>query len=192
MHIRRIGMNTIVITWSADDFDQYQIRYWPMINDTTKMLVTLAMNNLTLITTSDNYRVQLRGHVKLAGWTAYTEAKLVSLRSMAIDGSLTSDTSRTLVDNKSILLIGPFSILGLIITVILLALTYSKQYAAAHERTRGEFAFCYRKRSCRLKTASDCESLDYQKRQGQLMSTRTNERVSVSRQLPIDDATLQH
>jgi hypothetical protein len=26
--------------------------------------------------------------------------------------------------------------------------------------------FLSRKRSCRLKTASDCESLDYQKRQG--------------------------
>ena len=127
VHIRRIGSNTIVITWSADDFDQYQIRYWPVINDTTKMLVTLVMNNLTLITTSDNYRIQLRGHVKLAGWTSYTEAKLVALRSMAIDGNLASDTNRTLVDNKSILLIGPFSILGLVITVILLALTYSKQ-----------------------------------------------------------------
>ncbi|CAF0852909.1 unnamed protein product [Adineta ricciae] len=152
INVRRISLNTILITWSSNDFDLYQIRYWPFIDEHHKSLVTLLHNNFTLITTSDNYKFQLRGRTRF-GWSLYTHEKVLSLSSILSDEHfLTSakltNMSAKITENKNILLVGPLIILILLVTVIILAIVYSKK-----------------KRSCRLKTASDCESLDYQKRQ---------------------------
>ncbi|CAF0868855.1 unnamed protein product [Adineta ricciae] len=147
IQIRRTAFDQVVITWSADDFDQYHIRYWPLIAEQNKMFAEVAVNNFTLKTTSDIYKFQIRAHTKL-GWTAYSEEMIISLRSIFIDQPFSSEVTRKLVENKNILLISPLIILGLIITVIILAVLYIKK-----------------KRVCRSKTASDCESLDYQKRQ---------------------------
>ncbi|CAF0812320.1 unnamed protein product [Rotaria sordida] len=143
INIRRIAFDKIVITWLSDNFDQYQIRYWSLIDENQKILLTLLINNFTLITKTDNYKFQIRGHTNL-GWTFYTQEKLISLHSITIDKSSISD----LTINKHILIIGPLIIFGLIIIVIILAFIYLKKT-----------------RLCQLKTASDCESLDYQKRQ---------------------------
>ncbi|CAF3631267.1 unnamed protein product [Rotaria socialis] len=153
INIRRISLNTIIISWSSNDFDQYQIRYWPLNDDNRKFLRTLLFNNFTLITQSDNYKFQLRGHTRF-GWSLYTQEKSLSVSSLLVDEQYLANTKLTdvttkFVENKTILLIGPFIILLLLITVIILAFIYSKK-----------------RRTCRLKTASDCESLDYQKRQG--------------------------
>jgi hypothetical protein len=78
------------------------------------------------MTTSDNYKFQIRGHTK-SGWSSYTEEKLVSLRSISIDKYLSTDEKRKFVNNKNIFLIGPSVILGLVITVIILAFIYSKR-----------------------------------------------------------------
>ena len=142
--IRRITFNTIIINWSSDDFDRYQIRYWSLIDEKRKMLITISNNNFTLITKSDVYKFQIRGQTKF-GWTSFTEEKLISLRAISIEEPVSPNGSK----RNLLLLIGPVIIFGLTIAVIILALIYSK-----------------RKRLCRLKTASDCESLDYQKRQG--------------------------
>ncbi|CAF0888020.1 unnamed protein product [Rotaria sordida] len=152
INIRRISLNTIVITWSSNDFDHYQIRYWSLLDENKKFLITLLYNNFTLITQTDNYKFQIRGHTRF-GWSLYTQEKLLSLSSMLINeqyltNKKLTDVTIKFVENKTILLIGPFIILTLLITVIILAFIYSKK-----------------RRSCRLKTASDCESLDYQKRQ---------------------------
>ncbi|UJR30946.1 hypothetical protein I4U23_018458 [Adineta vaga] len=153
INVRRISLNTILITWSSNDFDLFQIRYWPLINEHHKSLVTLLHNNFTLITASDNYKFQLRGRTRF-GWSLYTHEKVLSLSSILIDEQFLTNAKLTnmstkMSENKNILLIGPLIILALLVTVIILAIIYSKK-----------------KRSCRLKTASDCESLDYQKRQG--------------------------
>ncbi|CAF4431431.1 unnamed protein product, partial [Adineta steineri] len=65
-----------------------------------------------------------------------------------IDQPIPSALTKKFVDNKNILFISPLIILSSLITIIILAVIYIKK-----------------KRFCRLKTASDCESLDYQKRQ---------------------------
>ncbi|CAF0904971.1 unnamed protein product [Adineta ricciae] len=147
IQIRRTAFDQVVITWSADDFNQYHIRYWPLIAEQNKIFAEVVVNNFTLKTTSDIYKFQIRAHTKL-GWTAYSEEMIISLRSIFIDQPFSSEVTRKLVENKNILLISPLIILGLIITVIILAVLYIKK-----------------KRVCRSKTASDCESLDYQKRQ---------------------------
>ena len=126
INIRRITFNTVVITWLSDDFDQYQLRYWSLIDEDKKILFTLSINNFSLITTSDMYKFQIRGHTKL-GWSSYTQETLISLRSIFIDQSMSSDITRKFVENKNILLISPFIILGLIIAVIILAVLYIKK-----------------------------------------------------------------
>ncbi len=120
--IRRITFNTIVITWLEDDFDQYQIRYWSVIDEKKKNLITIFNNNFTLTTTSDLYKFQIRGQTKF-GWTSFTEEKLISLRAISIDESL----SPNLTKRNLLLLIGPSIILGLIIAMIILALIYSRK-----------------------------------------------------------------
>ena len=129
--VRRISINTILITWSSNDFDRYQIRYWSLKDETKKLLVTLLYNNFTLITTSDNYKFQIRGHTHF-GWSPYTHEKIISLSSMLIDEQFLTNTKLTdvttkFVENKNILFVGPFIILGLLITVIILAFIYSKK-----------------------------------------------------------------
>ena len=124
-------MNTILITWSSNDFDLYQIRYWPFIDEHHKSLVTLLHNNFTLITTSDNYKFQLRGRTRF-GWSLYTHEKILSLSSILTDEQfLTSakltNMSAKITENKNILLVGPLIILALLVTVIILAIVYSKK-----------------------------------------------------------------
>jgi len=122
INIRRITFNTIVITWLAENFDQYQIRYWSLIDENTKYLQTLLINNFTLITTSDLYQFQIRAHTKY-GWTSYTKERLISLRSISIDESISSDITK----KNLFLIISPLIILILIITFIILAFIYSKK-----------------------------------------------------------------
>jgi len=126
INIRRITFNTVVITWLADEFDRYQLRYWSLIDENKKNLFLLTINNFTLITTSDIYKFQIRGHTKF-GWTSYTQETLISLRSIFIDQPISSDVTKKFVDNKNILLISPLIILGLIIAVIILAVLYIKK-----------------------------------------------------------------
>jgi len=131
INIRRISLNTILISWSSNDFDLYQIRYWSLIDENKKTLLTLLYNNFTLITISDNYKFQIRGRTRF-GWSLYTHEKLISLRSMLIDEQFltnikSTDLTTKFVENKNILLIGPFIILALLITVIILAFIYSKK-----------------------------------------------------------------
>ena len=121
----------MLISWSANDFDLYQIRYWSLLDENKKSLLTLSFNNFTLITLTDNYKFQLRGRTRF-GWSLYTHEKLISLRSMLIDEHFLSnmksnDPSTKFVENKNILLIGPCIILALLITVIILAFIYSKK-----------------------------------------------------------------
>jgi hypothetical protein len=105
-----------------------------LIDETKKYLITLSYNNFTLITTSDNYKFQIRGHTRF-GWSLYTHEKFLSLRSMVIDeqfltlitNTRLNDVTTKFVENKNILLIGPFIILALLITVIILAFIYSKK-----------------------------------------------------------------
>ena len=120
--IRRITFTTIVITWLSDNFDQYQIRYWPVIDENKKILVTLLINNFTLTTTSDLYKFQIRARTKF-GWTAYTEERLLSLRAMSID----QPASSNLTKRNVLLLLGPLVILGLLITAIIFALIFSRK-----------------------------------------------------------------
>ena len=126
IQFRRLSFETVLITWSSDDFDQYQLRYWSLIDSTKKMLVILNSNNFTLVTTTESYRFQIRGHTE-QGWTVYTKEQLISLRSMLIEENRTKDARHRLVENKTVLLMGPVVILGLIVLVILLALIYSKK-----------------------------------------------------------------
>ena len=131
INIQRISLNTVLISWSANDFDLYQIRYWSLMDENKKSLLTLSFNNFTLITLNDNYKFQLRGRTRF-GWSLYTHEKFISLRSMLIDEQFlnnikSTDPSTKFVENKNILLIGPFIILGLLITVIILAFIYSKK-----------------------------------------------------------------
>jgi hypothetical protein len=131
INIRRISLNTILITWSSNDFDLYQIRYWSLIDENKKSLLTLLFNNFTLITLSENYKFQLRGRTRF-GWSLYTHERLISLRSMLIDEQFltnikSNDISTKFVENKNILLIGPVIILALLITVIILAFIYSRK-----------------------------------------------------------------
>lgn len=131
INIQRISLNTVLISWSANDFDLYQIRYWSLMDENKKSLLTLSFNNFTLITLNDNYKFQLRGRTRF-GWSLYTHEKVISLRSMLIDEQFlnnikSTDPSTKFVENKNILLIGPFIILGLLITVIILAFIYSKK-----------------------------------------------------------------
>ncbi len=79
-----------------------------------------------MITTSDTYKFQIRAHTK-HGWTSYTQEQLISLVSISIDQSTSSDERKKFVDNKHILIIGPLIILGLIIAVIISAFIYSKK-----------------------------------------------------------------
>ncbi len=121
--IRRITFNTIFISWLADNFDRYQIRYWSLIDEKKKILITISNNNFTLMTKSDLYKFQIRGQTKL-GWTSFTEEKLISLRAISIDESVSSNITK----RNLFLLIGPVMILGLIIAVIILALIiYTKK-----------------------------------------------------------------
>ena len=90
------------------------------------MLVTLPTNNFTLVTTTESYQFQIRGHSP-RGWTVYTKEQLISLRSMLIEENRGRDARQKLVDNKTVLLLGPAVILGLIVLVVLLALIYSKK-----------------------------------------------------------------
>ncbi len=122
INIRRITFNTIIITWSSENFDQYQIRYWALIDENKKYLYTVLINNFTLITTSDLYKFQIRAHTKY-GWTSYTKEKLISLRSISIDESISSDITK----KNLFLLIGPLSLLVLIIIFIIIAFIYSKK-----------------------------------------------------------------
>lgn len=101
------------------------------MDENKKSLLTLSFNNFTLITLNDNYKFQLRGRTRF-GWSLYTHEKVISLRSMLIDEQFlnnikSTDPSTKFVENKNILLIGPFIILGLLITVIILAFIYSKK-----------------------------------------------------------------
>ncbi len=103
-----------------------------MTEENKKSLLTLLYNNFTLITISDNYKFQIRGRTRF-GWSLYTHEKLISLRSMLIDEQFltnikSTDGTTKFVENKNILLIGPFIILALLITVIILAFIYSKKY----------------------------------------------------------------
>ena len=136
IQIRRASLNTVVISWSSGDFEIYQLRYWSLTDENTKYLVTLLVNNFTLLTTTEHYKFQLRGRTRF-GWSSYTSEKLISLRSMLLDDQfLTSisnqnrltDVTTKFVENKNILLIGPLIILGLLVTVIILAFIYSKKY----------------------------------------------------------------
>ncbi|CAF3985128.1 unnamed protein product [Rotaria magnacalcarata] len=147
VRIQRITFDTIVITWLSDDFVQYQIRYWPLIDANKKMLITLSTNNFTLVTKSDSYKYQIRGYNK-HGWTSYTQEKLISLNAISIDKFLTLGLAKTFVDNKYVIVIGPLFVLVLLIIVMILGFIYVKKT-----------------RLCQWKAASDCESLDYQKRQ---------------------------
>ena len=134
INIRRISLNTVLISWSSNDFDLYQIRYWSLADENSKLLLTLLQNNFTLLTTSEHYKFQLRGHTRF-GWSSYTHEKLVSLRSMLVDDQLLHGTTADrltgvttkFVENRNILLIGPLIILILLITVIILAFIYSKK-----------------------------------------------------------------
>lgn len=131
INIRRISLNTILLTWSSNDFDLYQIRYWSLIDENKKFLITLLHNNFTLITITDNYKFQIRGRTRF-GWSLYTHEKILSLRSLLIDEQYltnikSTDVTTKFVENKNILLIGPFIILALLITVIILAFIYSKK-----------------------------------------------------------------
>jgi hypothetical protein len=101
------------------------------MDESRKSLVTLLHNNFTLITTSDNYKFQLRGRTRF-GWSLYTHEKVLSLNSISIDEQFLSnakltDVSAKIAENKNILLIGPLIILALLITVIILAVIYSKK-----------------------------------------------------------------
>ena len=134
IQVRRVSINTIVIQWSSQDFDLYQIRYWSLADETKKFLLTLVHNNFTLITTAEQYKIQLRGHTRF-GWSAYTSEKLISLRSMLVDDQLftsmansgLTDVTTKFVENKNILYLGPIIVLILLITVIILAFIYSKK-----------------------------------------------------------------
>lgn len=126
IQFRRLSFETVLITWSSDDFDQYQLRYWSLLDSTKKMLVILNSNNFTLVTTTESYQFQIRGHTE-QGWTVYTKEQLISLRSMLIEENRAKDARHRLVENKTVLLIGPVAILGLIVLVVLLALIYSKK-----------------------------------------------------------------
>jgi hypothetical protein len=126
VRIRRVTFDRVVITWSSDDFNQYHIRYWPLIDENHKMLAILIVNNFSLTTTSDIYKFQIRGRTKL-GWTPYSEETVISLRSIFIDQPLSSDVTRRLVENKTLLLISPLIVLGLIIAVIIAAVLYIKK-----------------------------------------------------------------
>lgn len=126
-----MSINKILLTWSANEFDQYQIRYWPLNDENKKFLVTVLYNNFTLLVSSDNYKFQIRGHTRF-GWGLYTNEKLLSLNSMPIDEQFLAtakltDVTTKFVENRNILLIGPFLILGLLIAVISLAFIYSKK-----------------------------------------------------------------
>lgn len=131
INVRRISLNTILITWLSNEFDQYQIRYWSTDDENRKQLRTLLYNNFTLVAQSDNYKFQIRGHTR-SGWTYYTKEQFFSLSSLVIDEQYLANTKLTnvttkFVENKTILLIGPLVILLLLITVIILAFIYSKK-----------------------------------------------------------------
>jgi hypothetical protein len=101
------------------------------MDENRKSLITLLYNNFTLITITDNYKFQIRGHTRF-GWGLYTHEKFISLRSILIDEQFLTnrkltDVSTRFNENKNILLIGPFIILALLITVIILAFIYSKK-----------------------------------------------------------------
>lgn len=137
-----------------------------------KSLVQLKTNNFTLLSTDEYYRFQIRGHTQ-QGWTVYTREQLISLPSLLIDEYQSKKLhQQRLIDTKRILFFGPFTLLGSVMTVIILVLIYTKKSV---ETPFLFFFFLFlmiddsivcRRRSCRLKTGSDCESLDYQKRQG--------------------------
>lgn len=126
IRIRRITFDRVVISWSADDFDQYHIRYWPLIDESHKSLAILIVNNFSLTTTSDIYKFQVRGRTKL-GWTAFSEEAVISLRSIFVDQPLSSDMTRKLVENRTLLLVSPLIVLALIIAVIIAAVLYIKK-----------------------------------------------------------------
>lgn len=91
------------------------------------MLLTLFRNNFTLTTKpSESYKFQLRAHTKL-GWTYFTPERLVSLHSIAVDKPLTSDLTKNFVDNKYVVIIGPFIVLILLIVVMILGFIYIKK-----------------------------------------------------------------
>ncbi|CAF0874300.1 unnamed protein product [Didymodactylos carnosus] len=158
--VYRLNLNTILLTWAKSDFDLYELRYWidsdfsnNNNNNNEKTLITVKDNNFTLTTTllNINYTFQIRGRTRI-GWGPYTHPKTITIDS--IDTLTSSQTALAaaatrFVENKNLIVGGPIIILILLIVVIMLAIIYIR-----------------RKRSCRLKTASDCESLDYQKRQG--------------------------
>lgn len=120
--IRRTNFNTIVITWSSEDFKQYQIRYWSLMDEDQKILQTLLVNNFTLITLSDVYKFQIRAQTK-SGWTAYTDERLISLRAISIDESLPGN----FLKRNLLMLISPFVILGLIVLLIVFLMMYSRR-----------------------------------------------------------------
>ncbi|CAF0738708.1 unnamed protein product [Didymodactylos carnosus] len=152
--VYRLNLNTILLTWAKNDFDFYELRYWTNsdINNNEKILITCKDNNFTLTTTllNTNYTFQIRGRAR-NGWGPYTHPKTITIESIdALTSSQTalSAAASRFVENKNVMVGGPIIILLLLVVVIMLGIIYT------------------RRRSCRLKTASDCESLDYQKRQG--------------------------
>jgi hypothetical protein len=92
------------------------------MDENTKLLDTILINNFTLITASDTYKFQIRAHTTV-GWTSYTQERLISLRSITIEESVSSD----LTMKNLFLIIGPLIILGLIIIVIIFAFIYWKK-----------------------------------------------------------------
>lgn len=126
INVRRVAFDTIVIKWLSDDFDEYQILYWPLNDEKNKILQTTSTNNFTLTAKSNAYKFQIRAHTKL-GWTFYSEERLISLDSISIDKSSALNLGHNFVDNKYILFAGPLIILALLGVVIILAIIYLKK-----------------------------------------------------------------
>lgn len=124
---RRLTFNTVLISWSSEDFDQFHLRYWSPFDPSKKTLIVLAHNNYTLTLNDDQYMFQIRAHFK-AGWTHYTPEQVVSLNSAHFDEMRSEEASKSVIENRTILLMGPMSILSLIIMMIILGLLYSKKY----------------------------------------------------------------
>ena len=126
IEIRRRSFNKVQIRWSAEEFDQFHFRYWSLAHPTRKSLVRLTKNNFTLVTTDEYYRFQIRGHVE-RGWTVYTREQLISLPSLLIDEYHANEFHQRFIDKKRILFFGPLTLLGSLITVIILVLIYTRK-----------------------------------------------------------------
>jgi hypothetical protein len=116
-----------LISWPADDFDQYQLRLWSSREATKKRLLYLAVNNYTLITNEEIYHIQVRAHHR-TGWSPYSDEKIIVWNSMSIEDASSDHHYAQLVNPKTILFMGPVTCLGFITTIILLVLMYLKRF----------------------------------------------------------------